>query len=298
MGQEFVGIDVGTATIKAGVVDEKNRVFETLDPPTPTTAAKFNEIVLKTLKIIGAHHKITAVGVGLPGLYDYKSQENLHVANLKYDLEELKEKSPLPIFFGNDADMALLGELELRPEIKKENVALLTIGTGVGGAFTINGKMPYELNLAGEVGHMKIMAGGRECSCGQKGCLQAYAGGRAIEKEAEEKYGKKLSAKQIFELAREGDKKARDIVYEMSEALGVGIANLVNILGVTRVILAGKISKSADLIFEFMHESDQNNIFAFKERPYVLEASSGPDEIGIVGAANFAKLKLDKKILP
>jgi len=274
MGQKFVGVDVGVATIKAGIVDEQNRVFETFDPPTPETATKFNEVILKTLKIIRAHHKITAVGIGLPGLFDYEKQESLYVANLKYDLRGLKNKSPIPMFFGNDADMALLGELALRPELMKENIALLTIGTGLGGAFTLNSHVPCEFNLSGEVGHMKIIVGGRECTCGQKGCLQAYASGQAIEEIAKEKYKKHLSAKQVFELAKEKDKKAQDIVYEMSEMLAIGIANLVNILGITRVILAGKVSKSANLILEFMHESDQNNIFAFKQRPYVLELSS------------------------
>jgi len=295
MGQKFVGVDVGVATIKAGIVDEQNRVFETFDPPTPETATKFNEVILKTLKIIRAHHKITAVGIGLPGLFDYEKQESLYVANLKYDLRGLKNKSPIPMFFGNDADMALLGELALRPELMKENIALLTIGTGLGGAFTLNSHVPCEFNLSGEVGHMKIIVGGRECTCGQKGCLQAYASGQAIEEIAKEKYKKHLSAKQVFELAKEKDKKAQDIVYEMSEMLAIGIANLVNILGITRVILAGKVSKSANLILEFMHESDQNNIFAFKQRPYVLELSSNIDEIGIIGAANFAKMGLKKE---
>jgi len=295
MGQKFVGVDVGVATIKAGIVDEQNRVFETFDPPTPETATKFNEVILKTLKIIRAHHKITAVGIGLPGLFDYEKQESLYVANLKYDLRGLKNKSPIPMFFGNDADMALLGELALRPELMKENIALLTIGTGLGGAFTLNSHVPCEFNLSGEVGHMKIIVGGRECTCGQKGCLQAYASGQAIEEIAKEKYKKHLSAKQVFELAKEKDKKAQDIVYEMSEMLAIGIANLVNILGITRVILAGKVSKSANLILEFMHEYDQNNIFAFKQRPYVLELSSNIDEIGIIGAANFAKMGLKKE---
>lgn len=286
-GKNFIGVDVGGTSIKAGIVRDLI-VIEDLDVPTPKTRHKFDDVVSKIIRILCAKAEIEAIGLGVPGLVDYEKGKVIYCPNLEFDIDEIK--TDLPIYIGNDADMALTGELEFHPEDKLIPIALLTIGTGLGGAISVAGKMPYELNLSGEIGHMKIVANGKKCSCGQKGCLQAYASGRAIEESSRE------SVVNVFKAAEEGERKAQKIIYEFSEMLGVGIANLVNILGVEKVILAGKIAKSAETLFKFMHESDKNNIFAFDSRPFSIRASKNIDEIGIIGAARFAKIKhFDKR---
>ena len=287
-GKNFIGIDVGGTSVKAGIVRDL-RVIEDLDVPTPKTRHKFDDVVSKIIRILCAKAEIEAIGFGVPGLVDYKKGKVIYCPNLEFDIDEIK--TDLPIYIGNDADMALVGEMEFRPKDKGKTIAILTLGTGLGGAISVAGKMPYELNLAGEIGHMKIVANGKKCSCGQKGCLQAYASGRAIE---EESGGDNVI--NVFKAAEEGERKAQKIIYEFSEMLGIGIANLVNVLGVEKVILAGKIAKSAETLFKFMHESDKNNIFAFDSRPFSIEVSKNIDEIGIIGAARFAKIKhFDKR---
>lgn len=228
------------------------------------------------------------IAVGVPGLVDIENQKVVYCPNLEFKIEKIA--TDLPVYMANDADLALLGKMALRDLGK--NVALITLGTGVGGAFAIGDKLPIDFKLAGEIGHMKIIAGGRDCACGGKGCLEAYVSGSAILKQAKEEISQDIdSAEQVFDLTRSGGEKAGKIIDEMAKMLGVGIANLVNVLGVEKIILAGQIAKSADLFLDKTLESAKENIFALGVRNFSIEPSQNIDQIALFGGVELIKRK-------
>lgn len=291
--QYFGAIDIGGTNIKWGIVDSENKIYHRSVESTPQEQFELSEKILDIIgKLENSDLKISSIGIAIPGLVDYDNQKKIFCPNIKFALEEIK--STVPVFFGNDADLALIGEMSI--DNLKDNIALLTIGTGLGGSFSVVSTSPDKFRLAGEIGHMKVFKDGRLCECGGKGCLEAYVSSKAIVRGAKEKIDQDISgAKEVFDLARKGDQAAIDIIREMSEYLGVGIANLVNVLGVETVILAGQISKSSDLFLDRVKEVALKNIFASNERRFSLKKSEHIDDIALVGAGLFSKKELDNK---
>ena len=234
--------------------------------------------------------EIEAAGLGIPGLVDYQKQKIIYCPNLKFlnNLTVERLLLGIPVFLGNDVDLALLGE-GWQEKIKENSFAYLALGTGLGGAFKINDVYSMDLNLAGEIGHMKIVANGRECSCGARGCLETYVSGWAIKKEGQKRISKKIKeAKEVFDLARENHPEAEKIIKEMAVMFGIGAANLVNILGVETIYLGGKIVQSADLFLKSAQQAAQKNIFQSQKRNFSFKISQLKEKAGLIGAAYWA----------
>lgn len=294
-GKSYLGIDIGGTNLKIALIDEEgNLIFDT-ENKTPLGLkifiAEVKKIVSKVKSIAQKKGlKIEALGIGIPGLVDYRKQKIIYCPNLKFlnnlGVEEFSLE--IPIFLGNDVDLALLGE-EWHEKIKENSFAFLALGTGLGGAFKINDVYSMDLNLAGEIGHMKIVANGRKCSCGARGCFEAYVSGWAIQKEGQKRISKKIKeAKEVFDLARENHPEAEKIIKEMAVMLGIGAANLVNILGIETIYLGGKIIKSADLFLKSAQQAAQKNIFQSQKRNFSFKTSQLKEKAGLIGAAYWA----------
>lgn len=292
MSSLSIGIDIGGTSIKAGLVRENQILGDIIDVPTPNSLELFRSKLTDIIDQFRGDRpgEEIKIGLGIPGLVSSRDHKIAFCPNLQF-LNDLPFDSLLQNYcpsIANDADMALYGEMVLG-NLWGEDVLLLTLGTGLGSAFYAGGKGSWELNLAGEAGHMKIVPNGKQCSCGERGCLEAYFSANALISESRARIlGKITDVEDIFEYLKSGEPNARVIIDNASKVLGLGIANLVNILGVSRVILGGKISQSYEWFSGPVYDAAKQNIHVFSERKFTIEQSKYVDKAAIIGAADYA----------
>ena len=258
-----IGIDIGGTKISLVLGTEKGKILARREIPTCTgtkTKACIQELTAN-LRALILHSgispkKILGVGVGCPGAVNSKKGTLPRSPNLPgwtgLPLKRILAKaSGLPVFLANDANASALGESFWGAGKNSRNFIYITVSTGIGGGIMINGQL-YEGSgyVAGEIGHMSMVPEGRKCHCGQKGCLEAYASGTAIAGYYREIKKKKVSgAKEGGMAARGGDKSAIESYKKAGYYLGIGIANLLNVLNPEKVVIGGGVLKSAHKIF-------------------------------------------------
>lgn len=163
----------------------------------------------------------------------------------------LKKKFKLPVYLANDANAAALGEAVFGAGEKLKNLIYITVSTGIGGGLILNGRL-HEGNgfVAGEIGHLTVVPDGRKCNCGRRGCLEAYASGNAIARFYSEAKKKKVKgAKEVGLVASFGDEMALEIYRKAAYYLGIGIADLMNILNPEAIVIGGGVLKSAPPVY-------------------------------------------------
>lgn len=270
-----IGIDIGGTKISLVLGTEKGKILARREIATGTRAKTktcIQELTSHLKSLIQSAHvpasKILGVGVGCPGAVNDKKGVLPRSPNLPgwagLPLKRILGKATgLPVFLANDANAAALAELVFGAGKGTANFVYITVSTGIGGGIVIHGQ-PYEGSgfVAGEIGHMSIVPEGRKCNCGKKGCLEAYASGTAIANDVRERMtrrntclwkfldkGQKVSARQVGMAAREGDKLALESYQKAGYYLGIGIANLLNILNPAKVVIGGGVLRSAHPVF-------------------------------------------------
>jgi glucokinase len=306
-----IGVDIGGTNIKAGLIDSTGKII--LKESRPTEAAKGGDIVLKNIiKVISdiiakneSNGKIASIGIGTPGLVDHQlggvkgGAKNLPGWEGIPFKVEVSQKFKLPTVIDNDANMVTLGEFYFGAGQGTKNMVCLTLGTGIGGGLIIDGKLYHGTgNYAGEIGHMSISIEGPKCNCGSYGCLEAYASAPAIVARtiAAIKKGQatmltdltnsdltKITSKTVTEAAKKGDTLSMEVVKETCKFLGVGIANLINLLNPELVVLAGGVAQAGDIILTpTIHNAQQYSLpYAFSAVKIVLGKLQ--DAAGIIG---------------
>lgn len=267
--KKAIGIDIGGTKISVVVGNDHGEILFQKIIPTLTGAKtrKGIEMLVFNLREIPKKvpGKIEGIGAGIPGPVDtgrgiiprsphLKGWEGLPLQKI------LEEKLKLPVLMGNDANAAALGEKNFGQGRGRKNFIYITVSTGIGSGIVMDGKLlEGESFVAGEVGHMTIVPDGARCKCGKKGCLEAYASGTAIARMGQEEYRKqnqgavlrKISGRgpataQTFGLAaQKGDRISLEVYRRAGFYLGIGIANLLNILNPELIILGGGVWKSA-----------------------------------------------------
>ena len=251
--------------------------------------------------------EVKAVGIGCPGSIDNEKGECAYSNNLKMEhakvAEEFRKHLDLPVNLENDANAAALGEYEINGNGAKSFV-FITLGTGVGGGVVIDGKIYRGFNGVGaELGHTVLVAGGEGCSCGRKGCWEAYASVTALIRQTREAIEKnpdtimksmveedgKVSGKTAFVAAKKGDKVANEVVEKYLEYVAEGITNMVNVFQPEKIVIGGSISKEGDYLLtpvrEFVAKNDYNRYMQKAE----IEIATLFGDAGIIGAALSAK---------
>lgn len=226
--------------------------------------------------------KLIGIGAGVPGLIEKSQGMSLAIERIPdwRDIplvEILKEEFKVPVFMENDATLMAIAEKTLNKEINnKENMVYLGVRRGVGAGIFINGK-PFNgvYGNAGFIGHTTVKKDGPRCSCGNRGCLELFADEPAIIKKVREgiKRGAKTNISQlatkkpdaitmeiILQAAMQGDVFARSILKEAAEYLGLGIANIVDLLDIPLVIVGGNITKAGELFLEWIREASQKRL--------------------------------------
>ncbi|MFH1239443.1 MAG: ROK family protein, partial [bacterium] len=256
------------------------------------------------------HGKIVSIGIGTPGLVDHQlggvkaGAKNLPGWEGIPFKVEVSQKFKLPTAIDNDANMVTLGEYYFGAGQGTKNMICLTLGTGIGGGIIMDGKLYHGTNnYAAEIGHMSINIEGPKCNCGSYGCLEAYASATAIVARtiASIKKGQatmltdlvnsdltKITAKTVTEAAKKGDSLCLEVVKETGKYLGVGVANLINLLNPELVVLAGGVSQAGDIILNpTIHNAQQYSLqYAFSVVKIVLGKLQ--DAAGIIGAGIYS----------
>ena len=312
----YIGIDVGGMSIKAGVADINGNVLHKTTIVTRgnydaeyTISNDIHKLIVKLLDEANIpEEKIAAVGIGQAGSIDSERgiinywnnipMKNVHV------VEELKKWHKMPVFIDNDANVAALGECVFGAAKGLRNVMLVTLGTGVGSGIIIDGKIYRgEYGAGAEAGHMRIVMNGEPCTCGGRGCWEAYASVSALirqTKAAMEKHPESMMCSiaaemgevndiTSFKAARAGDKAALEVVARYIEYVGTGLVSLQNIFRPQIFLIGGGISKEGEFLTapleKFVHDGmfDKETGDPVKIRPAALH-----NDAGILGAAALA----------
>jgi glucokinase len=242
---------------------------------------------LKALKSgPGKGKRLLGVGVGIPGPMDSRNgvvQRSPHLGGWKgFPLKSfLERRLGLSVFINNDANAAALGEKVFGEGKRAGDFVYMTISTGIGGGVVVNGELVHGTSfVGGEVGHMTIVPDGERCKCGKRGCLEAYASGTAIAR-----FAKKRNALEAGLAARKGSRSALAAYEQGGYYLGIGIANLLNILNPKVVVLGGGVLKSAPRIFwSSMLKSCKRNAWPQAYRAVRIVKTKLNDRVGDLGA--------------
>lgn len=311
----YIGIDVGGTNLKAGLVDEQGAILAVERMPLGTFrgpepfAQTLAELAKAVLRKGGAEPgDIAYVGMGIPGAVE--GDDILYTCNIPMRDVPLsglfRRHLDLPVLLGNDADCAAVGEWACGAGRGTRDFVIITLGTGVGGGFILNGKLYAGGGMVGEVGHMVIERDGVPCNCGRRGCWEAYASASALVREtreamaahpdsllhtvAEELGG--VEGRTVFMAAERGDAVAQEVCREYVGYLATGVTNLVNILQPEVLAVGGGVAGAPDaLLMEPLRRLVETECYPrhADKLPRILRAELGNDA-GIIGAALLGKV--------
>ena len=306
-----IGIDLGGTNLRVALVSEEGEVARKVKKASPEEV--FNSL-LETIEEV-KQGDIVGIGLGVAGLIDKEngkvfSSPNYHAVEGLDLVEGIQRKFNVPVYLENDANCAALGEKARGAGKDFENFVLLTLGTGIGGGIIYKGEL---LAAAAEIGHMSINAEAEKCPCGNIGCLENYASARSmiaravvmLEKGTESMLKNccngsiyKITPDDIYKSALEGDTLSREILRDAGRALGVGLANIINILSPEAIILAGGLIGAWNIyVQEAIKEASRRAFKDVFEAVKIIPSSLG-DDAGVVGAASLVFMKTATHIHP
>ena len=308
-----IGVDVGGTKVAAGVVDEHGTVLRSVRRPTPSASPlHVEETIAAAVADLRAEYDVEAVGIGAAGFIDEDRAVVLFAPNLVWRDEPLRDEVAkrvgLPVVVENDANCAAWAEYRFGAGVGESHLVVVTVGTGIGGGFVVNGELYRgRFGIGAEFGHMQVVKDGRRCGCGQKGCWEQYCSGRALLHEAREiadvqpQYGTRLlelgdgepegiEAPEVTQAAREGDPAALACFAEIGWWLGRGLADLSAMLDPGMFVIGGGVADAGDLLLDpaRVAYAEQLTGSAARTHPQIRLAKLG-NEAGLVGAADLAR---------
>lgn len=295
-----IGIDLGGTNLRVGLVSRDGKIVKRVKEPT---SEKIIDSVFQTAGSLFSD-QVAGIGLGVAGLIDRENgrvliSPNLHAVEKIDIIREIREKFGVPVFLENDANAAAFGEMWVGAGRSFSDFVLLTLGTGIGGGIIYNKKL---MDVSAEIGHMSINADGEKCPCGNSGCLESYASVRAILSQAVSilETGKesllreccggnfyKITTEDIYKAALEGDNLARELLKNAGRYLGVGLANIINIMSPEAIILAGGLTGAWDIyVQEAIREASRQALKELFDRVKIIP-SLLMDDAGIIGSAGL-----------
>ncbi len=313
----YLGIDLGGTNIVAGVVDETYKILSkaSIKTASPRPAVDIMDDMVKVSREACEKagvpvEQLEWVGIGAPGTINRDTGYIEYSNNLQFDHVPLRQyiadRLGRPVFVDNDANAAAYGEALAGAAKGVKDAVAITLGTGVGGGIIIDGKIYSGFNFAGaELGHAVIEIGGRQCTCGRRGCLEAYASATGLinlTKEAMEANPNSkmwtltggtidnVSGKTAFDAMREGDAAGKEVVDLYIKYLGCGLANYINIFQPEVLCIGGGICKEGETLLAPLREyiNSENFLRDTTRRTRLCVAELGNDA-GIIGAAFLGK---------
>jgi glucokinase len=319
----IVGVDVGGTNVVVGtaledgsavhgVCKERTLAKEGPDAVVNHIAQMVERSLTETRAALGdTSLEVAGVGIGAPGPLDTSSGIVLLTPNLGWRNYPLRDRVSaavgLPATLDNDANCAVFGEWWRGAAQGAKVVVGLTIGTGIGGGIVLDGQIFHGASdIAGEIGHMSIDSTGRRCTCGNYGCLEAYASGTAIAQRAVEGVESgaasnlatyvdgdlsAVTAQVVYDAARDGDEFALEVIGDTARFLGAGVANLINIFNPDILVICGGVTAAGDRIFKpLMAEVSRRAFRPAVERCRILPGAL-KDTAGVCGAVAAFKVQ-------
>jgi glucokinase len=313
-----IGIDIGGTKVAGGVVDESGVILHRTRRDTPhrsTSPSVVEDTIVESVEELLCQVEpgdVVAVGIGAAGFVAEDRATVVFAPHLSWRNEPLREalsqRIDLPISVDNDANAAAWAEATFGAARGESHVVVITLGTGIGGALIIDGKVQRgRYGIAGEFGHMQIMPGGVRCECGNRGCWEQYASGNALVREARAMIeagspvvadllsrlrgdANGLTGPFITEAAREGDATARELLADIGEWLGVGLANLASAFDPGLFVVGGGVSAADEMLIGPAREAFRRQLPGRGYRPEarIVRAVLGSDA-GLIGAAELAR---------
>jgi glucokinase len=309
-----IGVDVGGTKVAAGVVDVAGKVLTKIRRDTPADdVAKTRDVIVEAITELTASHEVEAVGIGAAGWIDANRSTVLFAPNIAWRDEPLRtyvsEAIGLPVIVENDANVAAWAEFRFgAARHAEDSMVLLTIGTGVGGGIVLGGELLRGAHgIAGELGHMLSMPDGHPCGCGRFGCIEQYTSGSALVRFARsgarqqpdratallELAGGEVEAitgQMVTAAAKGGDGVSCDAFAKVGLWLGVGLADMVQLLDPQILVVGGGVIDAGELLLgparhSFMESLAQRGTLPVAE---IRPAELG-NEAGLVGAADLAR---------
>ena len=307
-----IGVDIGGTKIAGGVVDEEGRVLDRERRDTPGADVTDTEsVIVEVVTALAQRNAVVAVGIGAAGWIANDRATVLFSPHLAWRHEPLHEsladRLAMPLIVENDANAAAWAEYRFGAAVGQAVVVCVTLGTGIGGGLVIGGVV-YRgaYGIACEYGHMTVVPDGRQCACGNRGCLEMYASGRALARDARELAAESpaaagtlirlagsadaITGPVVTAAAAAGDPVALSICTTMGRWLGRGLANLAAVIDPSMFVIGGGVSVAGDLLLRPAREEFAHSLTGRGFRPVaaVELAAHGPDA-GLIGAADLAR---------
>ena len=312
-----IGVDIGGTKVAAGLVTPDGQIVGRARRDTPDRSRSPHVVESVIVDVVeelrtAATGPVEAVGIGAAGFVGADRATVVFAPHLSWRDEPLREslgrRIDLPIVIDNDANAAVWAEWRFGAAREESHVVLVNLGTGIGGGIIIGGHVIRgRYGIAAEFGHMQVVPGGQRCECGNRGCWEQYASGNALVREAQslmqarspivrdlaarvDGRAEDLTGPLVTEAARDGDATAVELLAEIGEWLGIGIASLAAALDPGVFVIGGGVSAAGDLLLDPAREAFRKRLVGRGYRPEarIVPALLGNDA-GVVGAADLAR---------
>jgi len=309
-----IGIDIGGTKMAGALVDDAGNVVNELKIPSPIDDSdQMIEAISSLISTLGEGQQVMAVGVAAAGFMSADREVMYHSPNIAAWRNEpikrrIETKTNLPVLLENDANAAGWAEFRFGAGAGSKSMIMLTIGTGVGGAIISNGVLlKGGFGIGGELGHAVLHPGGKECGCGQSGCVESYCSGTALLKAARELSQSndpkatrlkelmlesgELSGEQLYRAISENDFAAAELITELGHNLGTAIASLfVPVLDPELVVIGGGVSAVGEKLLSPIRSAFEQSIPAKGFRPELkIVKAKFLNQAGLIGAADLAR---------
>ena len=299
-----IGVDLGGTNLRIAAVDEHGTLLE--KTTTGTQAGRGRDYVInemcEAIRAIVAKlssSTLAGIGIGVPGIIDMDTGMLRESPNLPgwhdYPVQdEIERRLGTKVILENDANAAALGEKWLGAARDYDDMLMLTLGTGVGGGIVLGGRVWHGARgMAGEPGHITIEPEGPPCPCGNHGCLEQYASATAVMRMAREAIAKGASpalaraseeaaefgSKEVYQIAVQGDPAAQEIFRRVGWALGIGLADLINLLNLPMYVIGGGVASAWDAFLPALLEEVRKRSFVYRATAPVESSGAGKKTI-------------------
>jgi glucokinase len=313
---EAIGVDLGGTKMLLGVLNgDSDVVWESREASTGQVEEELVELLVREIgEARAARSGVRAIGMGIPATIDREKGIAIGAVNLPIEDLPLRdliaERTGLPAFLDNDANVAALAEQLFGAARGAQNAVMLTIGTGIGGGLVLGGELYRGATGAGaELGHMAIQMDGPGCqgNCPNRGCVETLASGTALGREglaaAESEpdsalgkllaEGKEVDGKAVTEAAQAGDETAIGVFDLIGSRLGVALASFANIFEPEVIVIGGGVIAAGDLLLDPARRELEARALRPMNRTPVVPAELGEDA-GMIGAAAMARIELER----
>jgi glucokinase len=304
-----IGIDLGGTNLRVALVSDEGKISRKIKKPS---SEQIIDALTESIDEIRHDIPVAGIGIGVAGLVDRAHgrvfiSPNLRAVENTDITGSLKKKFGVPIFIENDANVAALGEKLAGAGRDFDNFVLFTLGTGIGGGIIHKGKL---LEVSSELGHMSIKSEAEKCPCGNIGCLENYASARAMVAKAISMLEKgtesllkecckgsiyKVTPEDIYKAALDGDTLSREVLREAGKYLGVGLANIINIISPQAIILTGGLIGAWNIyVQEAIKEASRRAFKDLFDCVKILPSTLG-DDSGVIGAASLVFMETTRR---